>query len=59
MVEIGSGGELPLKAGAVVCNVETLGNIARAIEEGRPAWIRQRPYLRRPFEGGPHGSRVL
>ncbi|NLG86274.1 MAG: proline reductase-associated electron transfer protein PrdC [Firmicutes bacterium] len=29
-------GELPLKAGAVVCNVETLKNIARAIEEGRP-----------------------
>ena len=29
-------GELPLKAGAVVCNVETLKNIARAIEQGRP-----------------------
>ena len=29
-------GELPLKAGAVICNVETLKNIARAVEERRP-----------------------
>ena len=29
-------GGLPLQVGAVVCNVETLLNIARAVEEGRP-----------------------
>ncbi len=29
-------GELPIKAGAVICNVETLKNIARAVEQGRP-----------------------
>jgi Na+-translocating ferredoxin:NAD+ oxidoreductase RnfC subunit len=29
-------GGLPLQVGAVVCNVETLLNITRAVEEGRP-----------------------